>query len=357
MIDVHVIGAGPAGLYAAIQGAKNSLNVLVSEEHKKIGLPVHCSGLISASGLEQLNKIVKYRNIIKNEIKCAKIYSRNNSMELCYNYPKAYVVDRKEIDYQAYEFAIEQGVKIENKKISQIQDLKSCNIVGADGPISTIAKLFNFPSIKKFAICYQADYKIKNIEKHTVEIYLDKELFGGFFGWKIPIDEESAKIGFGITQNLDFFKTKKIFLARFPTLGQISKSFTALIPLELRAKTAMKNAKYNINLAGDSAGQTKASSGGGIFFSAMCGTLAGKYYNSANKYEEEWKKKYYVDLLLHQLIHKNIEKSTNKDLDRTIDLIKKLKIDKYLKKYGEMDQLTKMFEIRKVMDYFSLALG
>src|SRR5260370_17044886 len=45
--DVIVVGAGPAGLYTALLLAQEGLDVVVLEEHEAVGIPTHCTGLVS----------------------------------------------------------------------------------------------------------------------------------------------------------------------------------------------------------------------------------------------------------------------------------------------------------------------
>ena len=45
--DVAVVGAGPAGSRTARDLARDGLRVLLLEEHRRIGVPSHCSGMIS----------------------------------------------------------------------------------------------------------------------------------------------------------------------------------------------------------------------------------------------------------------------------------------------------------------------
>ena len=52
--DVAIIGAGPAGTYAAYEAAKKGLSTAVFEEHEKIGEPVHCGECLSALSCKRL---------------------------------------------------------------------------------------------------------------------------------------------------------------------------------------------------------------------------------------------------------------------------------------------------------------
>src|SRR3989449_6030581 len=47
MNDAIVVGAGPAGLYTALRATEGGLSVVVLEEHEELGVPTHCSGIVS----------------------------------------------------------------------------------------------------------------------------------------------------------------------------------------------------------------------------------------------------------------------------------------------------------------------
>ena len=52
MIDVAVVGAGLAGLLTAARCAESGLDVLLLEEHARIGRPTHCTGIVSLEPAE-----------------------------------------------------------------------------------------------------------------------------------------------------------------------------------------------------------------------------------------------------------------------------------------------------------------
>ena len=82
--DIVVVGGGPCGSYAAYIAAKLGAEVVVCEEHERVGAPKHCAGHLNISSLKRLglrvpldaieNKMyTKYKsNIIKEDSNYAK---------------------------------------------------------------------------------------------------------------------------------------------------------------------------------------------------------------------------------------------------------------------------------------------
>ena len=52
VIDVAIVGGGPAGLLTAARLAGAGLDVALFEEHARIGEPTHCSGIVSLETAE-----------------------------------------------------------------------------------------------------------------------------------------------------------------------------------------------------------------------------------------------------------------------------------------------------------------
>ena len=72
---ITIVGAGPAGSYLAYLLAKKGKDVTIIEEHKKIGSPIQCTGIVTGS----IEKFVKLPNsVVANRCSKVVVVSKNN---------------------------------------------------------------------------------------------------------------------------------------------------------------------------------------------------------------------------------------------------------------------------------------
>jgi flavin-dependent dehydrogenase len=216
----------------------------------------------------------------------------------------------------------------------------SSNVIGADGPLSSVASHFGFPRIKRFASTLQAIMPYRSEEHDMVEVFLSNSMFPGFFGWIIPQDEYTAEFGVGVETG-DVQSAWKALL-KLKKLEDSVKPNGAIIPLRMRDKTSMRNRSWNVILAGDAAGQVKATTGGGVVFGGNCAALAGKFATNPLRYEMEWRARFWPDLTFHGMVHRFFAKSPDESLSSLGKTFKKLNIDVYLSDYGHMDRPIRM---------------
>jgi len=350
MYDVHVVGGGPAGCFAGIGALLSGKKVLLSEEHTEIGEPEACSGLISRSGLESLAPYVDYRKIMLNEITSARIVSGKKEFVIRPKEEIAVLVSRCELDKLAAQSFEEQGGKIElGKKITR--NFSARAVIGADGPASAVADYFGFPRISSYVACVQGNFKHSCEDPHQTSVYLSAKDFPGFFGWAIPIDESHAKIGVGVTLPKHPLAYYKRFLARLGVKSAPNHEFAAVIPTSVRRKTAMQKSGYSILLAGDSAGQVKATTGGGIFFGAQCGLLAGKNSSTPQKYEREWKARFGLDLALHRQFRTFLNVGGGEPHPLLLSAAKAFFFEDLLSERGKMDRWSQMLSPSMLSEY------
>ena len=169
--DVHVVGGGPAGCFAGIAACHQGKKVLLSEEHKRIGEPEACSGLVSKSGLESLAPHVNYREIMLNTITSAKIISGKQEFTIAPKSEPALLISRCALDRQAAAAFENEGGKLRlGSKITR--NFESKSIIGADGPASAVADFFGFPKIRSFVACMQGNFRYSCADSHQTEVYL-----------------------------------------------------------------------------------------------------------------------------------------------------------------------------------------
>ena len=346
--DIAVIGAGPAGLLAGHETNPDryGIETNVFTKNEIVGLPPHCSGLISYEGLQKLNlnmQDIKHK-IGYNLIERARFVGPANSFFEIDRGPQSMVViDRPALDQYLAERMIKRGcklhsghkiVKIKNKKgiwhllIKNNKDYitqKTRILINAEGIPSRLAESVGYPVPNKNWLfpAYQADFEgVLDLETDCSELYFGQEFAPGFFGWVIPIGEDSARVGLAIGSWMSG-KTRRFFhrfIKKHPALKKrfkdkkIVRSYGGIVPA-----SGPISCTYNHNymVVGDAAGQSKATTGGGVNIGGFCGRLSGKYARKiileevlatkgCGDYQKQWEANFEPNLTLMKLLRRSI---------------------------------------------------
>ncbi|MGV8169110.1 MAG: FAD-dependent monooxygenase [Candidatus Nanoarchaeia archaeon] len=359
-----IIGAGSAGLFLAIKRAEHNLankkneKIIVVEEHKTLGLPVQCTGILT----DDIYSLIEKKEIEKfiiNKINKTKIYSENNSVELVLN-DNIIIDNRKFIDFLAAK-AKAHGVQIlaEHKYLSnegnkiKIKDLKTGKtktfqdnfLVGADGPLSKVASCNNLCKNKKYLLGIQARVKTTKKNKNIIDFYPGV----GAYAWSVPEgggnnsdhmpeNENTSRVGVAVPLNKQSEKNKifEEFLKKYP--GSKIEMQAGIIPLYAPGKKIIKikktknnhkpKEKFSVALVGDAALQIKNTTGGGIIPGMKAADALSK---GAENYKKNLRK-LNRELYLHYLLHRAFSKYKSRDWDRLIKKAEDKKIKKILEK-------------------------
>src|SRR3989338_8216284 len=75
---IPIIGSGTIGSYTAYLLAKQGYNATLYEDHDKIGIPCHCTGIVTSGLLDILDLSKLKPELIVNRLKRVKVVAPNN---------------------------------------------------------------------------------------------------------------------------------------------------------------------------------------------------------------------------------------------------------------------------------------
>ncbi len=324
---ISIIGAGPVGSYTAYLLAKAGRDVKVFEEHRSIGSPIQCAGILPST----VTKFVSMNNdFILNKIDRFKIYSPNDSVEIELK-EENYVVDREMFDNYLAEKSMNVGVKyFLGRKLKEVFDKElvfDCGrdrtdiLIGADGPTSIVAHKTGLYYGRRFAVGMQTvvDYES---EEDLVKNYVGQ----GYFGWVIPEDDKRCRIGIIAESNC-----KQHFNSFLRKLGVNCGSLSSgLVPIH---NPNFQICKDHVYLVGDAATQVKATTYGGIVHGFFGAQALAKSILEKKDYSSLCKKNFGRDLKVSLMMRNKLNKFVDKDYDYLVKLVKQDRIKRILSKH------------------------
>ncbi len=357
--DVAVVGGGPAGLYAAWASAKRGVSVVVLEEDGEIGVPEHCAGLISISGLRRI-ELPTNASYVLNKVRGAWFFSpRGAAFRVVSDDAKAVVVDRVAFDKYLAKRAEEAGAEVwlkqrvkslkllENSALLKTSEdeVRAKVVIDAEGASRRLLKELRLaPRSSKFVAGLQCEAVGVEVDVDLVELHFGRGIAPGFFAWTIPIGEDSARLGLGCGAPRSTSFLNAFIKKRAPKARVVRKFGGPIITSGPIPKTYFRR----LLVVGDAAGQVKPTTGGGVVLGCLCAKVAGEVAVESiergdfsaeflSRYEERWRKLLGRELDAMLMLRRVVNSLPDGALDLAFWLIKNFGVDQRLSEVGDID--------------------
>lgn len=312
LYDAIVVGAGPAGSYAAYRLAREGHSVVVVEQRATVGDGVCCTGILGAECFERFPVV---RSAVVREARSAKFFSPSGkALRVHKESVQAYVVDRGAFDKALAARAREQGaeylvsawaesivpadrdvtVKVEYGCGTVDFEARACVIACGFGGLLT--QKLGLGRIRDSVVGAQAEVAVTGLEE--VEVYLGQGIAPGFFAWLVPTSPGRGLAGLLVRRGPR--SCLREFLLRLVAEGKIVSADVecrfGMIPLVPLSRTCTDR----VVVVGDAAGQVKPTTGGGIYYGLLCADMAAETLHEAicandlsarrlSDYEHKWR--------------------------------------------------------------------
>jgi digeranylgeranylglycerophospholipid reductase len=359
--EVIVVGAGVAGSQAARTAAEDGSSVLLLEEHAQVGVPSHCSGVVSLSGMSLLG-IKPHYTFEQRLVYGARFHPpTGDPIMVRKTEPVAMIINRARFDQYLAKQAVVGGAKlVTNTRVSRFQRTAGGQasisvqnglaytgnvVVDASGAGSRLPEQAGLRSPDWSHLLPGLQYEIVETQQQDdiVDLYFGSHRAPGFFAWSIPTGEHSARVGLAcrngnVRQLLD-----QLVKDYWPKSSvEATKSGSVLVSGPIDDCWA-----ENFLVVGDAAGQVKQTTGGGIVIGGYCGVLAGHAASKAAQapsperrkhlieYDRGWRKKFGSDLRKMGLAHRLVSGLSDETVNRLFQLAGESIRD--IADYGDMD--------------------
>jgi digeranylgeranylglycerophospholipid reductase len=299
--DIIVTGAGPAGIFAALEAAQHGAAVLLLERKREMGIPVRCGEAVGKEDLHSYTEIdprwisTEVNTFImvlpdgrevklKNDIYAGYILNRDLfEYDMAARAAKAGVLIRMRSNVTGLIFDKNNnvhGVRVEEKGMERSYHAKI--VIAADGVESRIAREAGFDTKLKpeeIEPCAQVTLSGVHIPENALYMYIGKCYAPGGYAWVFPKAGGCANVGLGI--NGKFCRPGKSadsylgdFLQRFFPDASIQRHIAAGVPVTTNLERLTGR---HMIIAGDAGHMVNPLNGGGITHAIYAGIQAGKY--------------------------------------------------------------------------------
>lgn len=277
--DLCIVGGGIAGLSAAFYTSNRE--IILFEEHREVGYPEHCSGLVGFEVKAFVEKISP--NLIDAKYSRISVGIGNRFLHIDFRRPAIFHVNRPELEARILDtvsgrVSFQGGVRVKPSHIpSEIKagdkTYNCANIVASDGPLSVFRRKY-FLSQIGIMVGIQGLFRVSNLDPDNI-LVIYPHISGNYFSWIIPLDYDIGLIG-GLFREapppIDSLVKRFSYLGF--NIGGRQKIFGGPLPIGPRVIDPVAASK--ILLFGDALPLTKPYTGGGLYHIIRLAPILGK---------------------------------------------------------------------------------
>jgi len=328
-VDLVVAGAGPGGLYAAVQALNRGLTVHVFDKKTVVGIPVKCGEyfpvrkemayLLPSAG-DYMHVFDVPQEAVDNVCKTIRVISpKGKEFEFAF---EAYILDRTKLEQSMAKQVENLGGTVqlhtpvdlfsENGNLTvgrnKGDSVRAKVVIAADGFPSKVAKSAGiltdaYMTPNNVAINYEYLMSDLSVDQNVTEMYMGTEFAPGGYGWIIPKGNRSANVGIGIRTPYSKKNDGRAYLHFFLEKCSLTKSKLAngksgpmiadVLPVD---GPLPMTCSEHVMAVGDAGGMVMPTNGGGISTAMITGEIAGQvaadYVQNGvplSEYEKRWK--------------------------------------------------------------------
>jgi digeranylgeranylglycerophospholipid reductase len=353
VIDVAIIGAGPAGTCCAKKLAEKGLSTKVFDKRAEIGSPKRCGEGLSEASQQFVGKIPD--RCIAQKIKGARLYAPNGRYLDAILTEGGFVLERKVFDKWLAEEAVKAGASVQaNTFVSGFLkndqgyytgvkgeflgnefEEKARVVVCATGAESPLRNqtLGVFSKLNLVDSCIQYEMTNVDIVSDMIHIYLSGVLAPRGYVWVFPKGEHRANVGLGIVpQEKKPGEYLEQFFKEHPEIskGSIIEVNAGCVPVGGMVKDMVAN---GFVLCGEAANHVNPIHGGGIKEAVISGQMAADVIaeclkkndiskKALSKYNDDWWELRGNHLKRVEKLRETLEKLSDEDLNDLVDALK-----------------------------------
>jgi digeranylgeranylglycerophospholipid reductase len=366
-VDVLVVGAGPAGSTVAAALAARGHDVLLAEEHPRVGFPVQCAGLVSQRVLD----LAGSSKFVLGSVRGATVYGPSRArVTFRAPDPRAFVIDRAALDRHLADRAARAGARFATgtkfvraqpgatglpvaelvEADGRIRTVQARLVIGADGVASAVARSFRLRRPVEILPAFEAELPMGGGDPEEVEVFLGRTVAPGLFGWSIPDHAGGARIG--VAADADGTSARRYFerlLARRTSItGRPAGSPTGFIVSGIPIGEVPRISAERVLLVGDAAAQVKPLSGGGIYTGMRAAGIAAEVAHagladdrldasSLARYDAAWRSAMGAEMDRALYLRRIFVRLSDAELEAVVESLAKAELRATIVAFGDID--------------------